>query len=277
MSSSTLTFRLEGDIILHLSPDTSCPRLLIPACLRHRCLELLKMLHCHPNKMAARARKSFWWPFMNSDIQKLHRSCQTCVEKAPSNPQDHILTHEPASYPFQFVHFDFGSYAGKQWLIGAEKWMKAMLVYVNTPRRPLNKSPAEILLGREVRDGLPITREHLVPQHQAAVLRRCTAIKEHRLALSKKDRLPELNIGQRVAVQDKTSKRWTDQGEVVAADRKRSYSVKLDSGAVVWRNRRFLKPIPSSTTPTPTTAKPQPPSGPRRSTRQSRPPQRFGQ
>ena len=155
--------------------------------------------------------------------------------------------------------------------------MKAMLVYVNTPRRPLNKSPAELLLGRALRDTLPVTRDLLVPEHQAAVLRRCQAIKEHKLALSKKDKLPELCIGQRVAVQDKTSKKWTDLGKVIAADRKRSYSVKLDSGAVLWRNRKFLKPIPSSDAPKPTPAKPQLPSGPRRSTRQSKAPQRFGQ
>ena len=371
-------FRLDGDIILHLSPESSSPRLLIPASLRQRCLEFLKMLHCHPNKMAARARKSFWWPFMNSDIQKLHRSCQTCVEKAPSNPQDNILTHQPASYPFQFVHFDLAQYAGKQWLIGAdqfsgwplvkclgndssgdkvieafsqlltpfgipekifsdggpqftsktfsdfckrnfienttsspynpqsngiaenavkemkklihclydkserkvpaEKWMRAMLIYINTPRRPLNLSPAQLLFGRELRDGLPISRDLLMPEHQAAVLRRCQAIKEHRLALSKGDRLPELAIGQRVAVQDRISKKWSESGKVIAADRKRSYSVKLDSGAIVWRNRRFLKPVPSSSSPLkPTPTGPQQPTGPRRSTRQSRAPQRFGQ
>ena len=32
------------------------------------------------------------------------------------------MTHEPASYPFQFVHFDLGNYAGKQWLIGADQF-----------------------------------------------------------------------------------------------------------------------------------------------------------
>ena len=80
--------------------------------------------------------------------------------------------------------------------VPAKKWMKAMLVCANTPRRPLNLSPADLLLGHELRDGLPVTRGHLVPKHQAAVLRRCQATKEHRFALSKKDRLPErlLNI-----------------------------------------------------------------------------------
>jgi hypothetical protein len=48
-----------------------------------------------------------------------------------------------------------------------------------------------------------------------------------------------------VAIQDKDSKKWSKFGTIIDQPRKRSYHVKLDSGAVMWRNRRFLKPVPT--------------------------------
>ena len=390
-------FRLDGDVILFQSSESpaSPPRLFVPTSLRKRFIDLLKLLHSHPNKMVARARRCLWWPFMNSDLQREHRACKTCIEKSPSNPPDHQLVHEPATYPFQYVHVDFGQYAGKQWLFGAdqfsgwpfaicigtnadakrlngallqefqkfgfpskiysdggpqfrsdefkqfckrldiantlsspynspsngvaeqsvkemkklvhcltksgkidnEEWTKAMLVYVNTPRRPLNLSPSELVFGRELRDGVACIPAILKPEHRQAIERRVQSIADYQLSRSKADKLPELSPGQRVAVQDKTSKKWSDFGVIVDSPRKRSYHVKLDSGAVVWRNRRFLKPTPeygdiddvrkvlSSYTaartdqPTHTNANPTSddcPAEPRRSSRNRRKPQRLG-
>ena len=100
----------------------SLPRLFVPESLRQHYIDLIKLLHTHPNKMVARARKSLWWPFMNSEIQREHRQCMKCIEKSPSNPQDVIRSHEPASYPFQKVHIDFGHYAGRVWLFGADQF-----------------------------------------------------------------------------------------------------------------------------------------------------------
>ena len=353
------------------------------------------MLHSHPNKMVARARRSLWWPFMNAELQQEHRKCLKCVERSPSNPKDNFIVHEPATYPFQHVHIDIGHYAGAKWLFGAdqfsgwpiaiylgttatsadvikvltdefkafgipekifsdggpefdstefnewckrldiknilsspanpqsngiaensvkemkklvhclykprgrqldhEEWTRAFLVYVNTPKRPLNLTPAQLLFGRDIRDGITLTQDQLTPTHQAAILRRAKAIEDHQLSTSKPDRLPQLPVGQRVAVQDAATKRWTRYGQIIEQTRRRGYRVKLDSGAVMWRNRKFLKPIPmqnpqsdqhlpapapatSSSTPA-TALTPRTTSGPspalRRSTRTRRAPVRF--
>ena len=368
-------FRLDGDVILYQSPESpaSPPRLFVPVQLRKRFIDLLKLLHSHPNKMVARARRSLWWPFMNAELQREHRACKTCVEKSPSNPADNLLVHEPATYPFQVIHVDFGEYAGSQWLFGAdqfsgwpiakrlgtnartehllkaltqefskfgipekilsdggpqfksqdflrfcqrngintdksspynpksngiaeqtvkemkklvhcltksgkideEEWTKAMLVYVNTPRRPLNRSPSELMFGRDVRDGISVLEDLLTPEHRQAIERRVQAIKEHQLSLEKADRLPELTHGQRVAVQDNNTKKWSKFGNVVGKPRKRSYHVKLDSGAVVWRNRRFLKPMPMripTDSPRPPPMVPPPPTMPTTATSPGDPP-----
>ena len=92
-------------------------RIVIPSSLRQRYLDLLVELHAHPNKMKARARKSIWWPFMNSDINQRWRSCPTCVERSPSNPKEPTKPREPAEFPFQILHMDLANYSGKQYLI----------------------------------------------------------------------------------------------------------------------------------------------------------------
>ena len=48
-------------------------------------------------------------------------------------------------------------------------------------------------------------------------------------------------IGTRVRIQDQTSKLWNKVGEVVGIGRHRDYHVKLPSGRIYWRNRRFLR------------------------------------
>ena len=69
--------------------------------------------------MVARARRSLWWPYMNTELQREHRAYKTCFEKSTSNPADNLLVHEPATYLFQVIHVDFEEYAGSQWLFGA--------------------------------------------------------------------------------------------------------------------------------------------------------------
>ena len=160
-------------------------------------------------------------------------------KSSPYNPKSNGIAEQTVKEMKKLVHC-----LTKSGKIDEEEWTKAMLVYVNTPRRPLNRSPSELMFGRDVRDGISVLEDLLTPEHRQAIERRVQAIKEHQLSLEKADRLPELTHGQRVAVQDNNTKKWSKFGNVVGKPRKRSYHVKLDSGAVVWRNRRFLKPMP---------------------------------
>ncbi|KAK4322626.1 hypothetical protein Pmani_006603 [Petrolisthes manimaculis] len=57
--------------------------------------------------------------------------------------------------------------------------------------------------------------------------------------------LPRLCVGQRVRIQDPTSHRWDNVGEVMGHGMHRNYDVRLPSGRVWWRNRRHLRPVPS--------------------------------
>ncbi|XP_068238582.1 uncharacterized protein [Palaemon carinicauda] len=57
--------------------------------------------------------------------------------------------------------------------------------------------------------------------------------------------LPRLNVGQHVRLQDPTSHRWDKIGIIMGGTKSREYEIRLPSGGVLRRNRRFLYPVPS--------------------------------
>jgi len=360
-------------------------RLLIPEGMRTRWIDYLQNLHSSPEKVIERARKSIWWPFINSDLKQRRRTCETCVERSPSNPSDQIKPHEPAIYPFQRIHADLGNYGGKQWIIitdqfsgwplmrnlgkealsrdviksfmmvfadygipetivtdggpqfkskefeelcgkfminhemssphhpqsnghaenavkqmkrlihctfdpqlgtvNLEKCTKALLLFRNTPRRPSGLSPAEILFGRVLRDGVPTKLDQYLPQHREAVLRRQEAVESYRRQMEKIENVRRFRKGDRVAVQDPVSKRWNLRAIVIDEPKFRNYIVETEEGGRYRRNQKFLKLLPN---PNPVTDVEPPkavprstiepevePGLPRRSARERAPPKRF--
>eukprot|EP00117_Sycon_ciliatum_P006388 scpid41435/ scgid9945/ len=96
--------------------------------------------------------------------------------------------------------------------------------------------------------------------------------------------LSKLTIGMHVDLQDPRTKRWTGRGIVVAIGTHRDYYVKLRSGRVFWRNRRFLRPyvpllpdrVSTDSASEPAVPAPaEPVVAPRRSTRNRRQPDRL--
>ena len=53
--------------------------------------------------------------------------------------------------------------------------------------------------------------------------------------------LQPMDIGEKVRIQDASTKRWDKVGVIVDRGNRRNYRVKVDSGRVYWRNRRFLR------------------------------------
>ena len=92
--------------------------------------------------------------------------------------------------------------------------------------------------------------------------------------------LQPLRIGTEVRVQHATTKKWDRVGVIIGIGRHRDYHVKLPSGRVYWRKRRFHislygAPLNDAANDEPddidhdgeTTCRSQPPDGPRRSNR----------
>ena len=151
--------------------------------------------------------------------------------------------------------------ASQEGVFDEEQLDRGLLEIRNTPRAD-GRSPAQVLFGHPVRTPLPVHHRAFAPQWQR-MANDCDARADelHQDARQRHDRdthpLSRLNIGRRVDVQDLVTRRWDRTGVVVAIGARRSYSVKMPSGRLYWRNRRFLRPhrpLVSETAPGPRAA-----------------------
>ena len=127
---------------------------------------------------------------------------------------------------------------GSNGTLATERMVLAFLQYHNTPLRDGGKSPAQLLLGRQLRSGVPVPSNELrISQHwtehlerrQREMARRGEALQES----SKYRRLlPKLSVGDAVRIQDPVTKRWDRTGVVTKLLRPiRQYTVRLDGSA----------------------------------------------
>ena len=130
--------------------------------------------------------------------------------------------------------------------LNTDQVTRALLQYRNTPGRGASQeSPAQIIFGRPLRDGLP-TPSHARPEW--GKLRDLRERGHSRLHAKVTDRcLEPLGVGDVVLVQNQHGPkptRWDRTGLVVETLGNRQYSVKMDgSGRITLRNRRFLKKV----------------------------------
>jgi hypothetical protein len=117
-----------------------------------------------------------------------------------------------------------------------------LMMFRNTPRSPTDLSPAQLIFGQDIRDSLPITRASLTPEHRFAVEERLHTVRKEKTNGKKEMEL--LQQGQKVFVQNPSSKRWTSTATIVKfGANNREYIIRNDdTGKEYRRNRRFLKP-----------------------------------
>ena len=127
---------------------------------------------------------------------------------------------------------------------------EALLQYRNTPLRGVDKSPAELALGRILRDTIPIqqARYKVDPQwyHNLRKRERSMAKSNKIMSLKHDNKKPlkELYVGDMVLCQNTRSLKWDRSGVIVEVGKFRQYSVKLDgSGRISLRNRKHLQKI----------------------------------
>lgn len=142
--------------------------------------------------------------------------------------------------------------------LDCDKATQALLQYLNTPLRDIDKSPAQLATGRQLRDSVPVARQYFKVDRQ---WKRTLRDRELRMAQSQADlpasrgqvprQLLALNVGDRVRIQDATTGVWDRSGVVVEVRPNRQYAVRLSgSGRVSIRNRRHLKVSVTPSQPT---------------------------
>ena len=126
------------------------------------------------------------------------------------------------------------------------------LTYRNTPKPLDNRSPAEIVFGRQIRDFMPVKPGKFVPcgtwtdtaaNREKAPMERHAKEVEDLLPHPKK--MPPLKVENRVRIQNQTGnapRRWDKSGQVIEVRQNDQYAIKVHgSGRVTLRNRQFLR------------------------------------
>lgn len=122
----------------------------------------------------------------------------------------------------------------------------ALLQYLNTPLRGVNKSPAQLAMGRQLRDGVSVHDQHYrvdIFWRQALRAREREAARQQEAWIDKQGTpktLPPLALG----TQEPSTRMWDRRGVVTEVRPHRQYTVKLEgSGRLSLRNQRHLRPV----------------------------------
>ena len=125
-----------------------------------------------------------------------------------------------------------------------KEFSSRLLEFRNTPNVS-GKSPAQMFFGRRLRGKLP----HLPGANDLDISNAIVGA-TNRKALMKNmefdsgNPLKQLQVNQRILLQDPISKKWENKGKVTGIrSNGRSYEIILDSGKKFIRNRSFLRPI----------------------------------
>lgn len=126
-----------------------------------------------------------------------------------------------------------------------DKLSAGLLIFLNTPRHN-GKSPAQTIFGHPIRDTIPAHRRAFAPewQKQADELEvECAKAAENAEIYYNKSAHPlsPIKVQDRVAVQDSRTGRWDKYGVVVETGEHRDFWIKLASGRVLRRNRKFIR------------------------------------
>ncbi|KAG9282794.1 hypothetical protein AMEX_G1491 [Astyanax mexicanus] len=140
----------------------------------------------------------------------------------------------------------------------------ALMCYRATPLSATGASPAQLMMGRQIRTSVPMLEKNLMPTpiDDAGIRWRDEKAKRaYQFFYNRRHSarpLPELNPGQRVKVKLDTEKSWKTPATVLSKSQEpRSYVIQTEDNTITRRNRRHLQPVPESHE----AVHPQPPSG----------------
>ena len=122
----------------------------------------------------------------------------------------------------------------------------ALLDFQNTPTEGLNRSPAQLLLGRGTKTLLPISRELLMPENKSLCSKTTESIQGNKDKKAKyynrgTRELEQLKQGDTVRIEPKEKgKEWT-KARVEEPVNIRSYKVQSEEGTTYRRNRKSMR------------------------------------
>ena len=134
-------------------------------------------------------------------------------------------------------------------VIDQNAWTEGLLQIRNTPHKATGLSPAILLYGHPVQDRLPAHRKNFercwYDEVGAYDCKMCEAkLQSERYYNTPTTRdLPAFQVGDEVVIQNIKTKRFDRFGIVKECCDSRRYLIRLPSGMILERNRRFLRPF----------------------------------
>lgn len=92
-------------------------RIVVPKSLRSEFIKKIHLCHLGQNASLRRARDTLYWPFMNSQIKDLVKTCQTCQELAPSQAKTPMKSHRIPVLPWERVSMDTFEFQKSQYIV----------------------------------------------------------------------------------------------------------------------------------------------------------------
>lgn len=140
---------------------------------------------------------------------------------------------------------------GKNGSITNDQLAYALMQHRNTPIRGMDKSPAELALGRPIRDSIPLPRQRyrVSPDWANNIMQRERSMTAKNMDVKTKydmnsKTLSELSVGTEVLCQNTRDNKWSKSGVIVEVGDHRQYYIKMHgSGRVSLRNRKHLRPL----------------------------------
>ena len=118
-------------------------RVIVPRPGRNLLLEDLHGTHVGISRMKTLARRYFWWPNLDSHLEELVKSCDTCQQSRHNPPKAPLHPWEWPEKPWTRIHIDYaGPYLGSMFLIITDAHLKWMDVYIT------NSSTAQITIAK---------------------------------------------------------------------------------------------------------------------------------
>lgn len=121
----------------------------------------------------------------------------------------------------------------------------AVLDY-NTAAKEHGMSPSEILMGRKIRNMLPVTEVVMKPNYpidEYKEILRSRQLKQKQYYDRQSQQLPDLNVGEQILVQDDVRK-WAI-ARLISENGNDSFTIQKD-GKLFNRNRQHLRPLRST-------------------------------
>ncbi|TRY63816.1 hypothetical protein TCAL_15220 [Tigriopus californicus] len=131
----------------------------------------------------------------------------------------------------------------------SEMFAEGLLELRNTPKNA-GLSPAEVLFGQALRTRIPAHKSLFSREWNERFQRFDESrLKEQQIRASEtfnkgaQEHVP-IQVGAQVRIQTPSTKKWDKLGRIVFRGRYRDYQIRTPSGKVLWRNRRYLYPVP---------------------------------